>query len=235
MRLRVNERFVSLQGEGMLVGTPSTFIRLTGCNLRCTWCDSEPTSWAPTGDWAEVDALVSFCERGPRHVVITGGEPLLQAGVVELSQRLGAAGHHVTFETAGTTWVEGLHCDLASVSPKLANSTPHERDPAWAARHDARRWRPEVVQRLMTHPWQLKLVVRTNPAELDDDLVEIDTMLHATSVAAEDRWRVMLMPECIDPTRLAEAYRALVDPCLARGFGLSQRLHISLFGHTPGT
>ncbi len=237
MRLRVNERFVSLQGEGSLVGTPSSFIRLTGCNLRCQWCDSARTSWAPTGQWATVDELVRYCVAGPRHVVITGGEPLLQPGVVELSQRLGGAGYHVTFETAGTTFVSDLHCDLASVSPKLANSTPTARDPAWAARHEARRWRPAVLQRLMdAHDWQLKFVVRaSDAAALAEDLTEVQEMTRQAGVPPTLRARVFLMPECIDPARLAADYRALAVPCRDLGYSLGQRLHIAMFGHTPGT
>src|SRR5687768_9998796 len=76
-RLPIAERFVSLQGEGGLVGVPSSFVRVFGCNLRCTWCDSPATSWAPAGTQVPLDELVAFCARGPRHVVLTGGEPLL--------------------------------------------------------------------------------------------------------------------------------------------------------------
>lgn len=236
-RLRVTEEFESVQGEGLLVGTPSRFIRLTGCNLRCAWCDSEPTSWRPTGAWREIDALVQACASGPRHVVVTGGEPLLQPGVVELTQRLRDAGHHVTIETAGTTFRVGVACDLLSVSPKLANSTPHARDPAWAARHEARRIQIDVLTRLMgAYAWQLKLVVRAQPvAARDEDLTEALGLLQRLDVPAAQRERVLLMPECIDPARLHEDYRALIPECRARGFALGQRLHIALFGHTPGT
>ncbi|MBL4682992.1 MAG: 7-carboxy-7-deazaguanine synthase QueE [Nannocystaceae bacterium] len=237
MRLRVNERFVSLQGEGLLVGTPSSFLRLTGCNLRCTWCDSERTSWSPQGQWDTVENLVAFCEQGPRHVVITGGEPLLQPNVAELSQRLGQAGHHVTFETAGTLLVEGLHCDLVSLSPKMANSTPYQRDLERAPKHEALRWQPEVVAALMAaHPWQLKFVVRAREvAGLAADLEEVLAMVDALPVPATLRQRVLLMPECIDPARLSPDYRALAAPCREHGFALGQRLHIAMFGHTPGT
>jgi len=237
VRLRVNERFVSVQGEGLLVGTPSTFVRLTGCNLRCTWCDSGSSSWTPQGEWATVDALVRACEQGPRHVVLTGGEPLLQPAVAELSQRLGGAGHHVTFETAGTVWRDDLHCDLLSVSPKLANSTPHTRAPRLAARHDALRWQPETVRRLLArHAWQLKFVVRASePATLAEDLVELQQMLREAGVPTTEHGRVLLMPECTDPADLPGNYAALVKTCTEHGFVLGQRLHIAIFGHTPGT
>lgn len=237
MRLRLNERFVSLQGEGLLVGTPSTFVRLTGCNLRCAWCDSARTSWNPQGEWVSVDDVVQGCRSGPRHVVITGGEPLLQPGVVELSQRLGQAGHHVTFETAGTVWREGLHCDLMSLSPKLAHATPHERDAKWAARHEALRFQPFVLrQLLMAHDWQLKFVVRTAADEtLAGDVEEIRAMLRQLGVPETRRDRVLLMPECIEPTALGPAYARLTPVCTEHGYVLGQRLHIAIFGHTPGT
>ncbi len=232
--LRINEVFVSLQGEGRLAGVPSTFVRATGCNLRCTWCDSPTTSWRPTGERVDLDALVRACEGGPRHVVLTGGEPLLFPGMLELARRLRAQGHHVTFETAGTLAPDDLECDLVSISPKLSHATPDH--PVWGPRHEARRWQPAVVRRLMQHPWQLKLVVRAHDPELlRRDMGEVLGMIEALGVTAADRERVLLMPECVDPARLSADYAALVPVCIEHGFTLGPRLHIAIFGHTPGT
>lgn len=232
--LRINEAFVSLQGEGLLAGVPSTFVRVAGCNLRCAWCDSRRTSWEPTGDRATLDAVVDACAGGPRHVVLTGGEPLLFAPMVELSQRLRAGGHHITFETAGTVLRPGVVCDLMSLSPKLPHATPD--DPVWGPRHEARRWRPDVLRTLMESPWQLKLVVRAHdPALLREDLGQVLGMIETLGVADADRERVLLMPECIDPQRLAADYAALVPVCVEHGFTLGPRLHIAIFGHVPGT
>ncbi len=232
--LKIQERFVSLQGEGLLVGTPSSFVRVSGCNLRCTWCDSPATSWAPEGKRHSVDELVSHCADGPRHVVLTGGEPMLVPAIAELARRLRARGHHVTIETAGTVWLEGLECDLMSISPKLGHSTPVGRAPALAARHDALRWQPDVVQRLIdAHAWQLKPVLRTQ--SLADDLAEFDDMLAQLRLPSGTEARIVLMPEGTRAEVLRSAYEALVPVCLERGFTLGQRLHIELFGHTPGT
>jgi 7-carboxy-7-deazaguanine synthase len=233
-KLPIAERFVSLQGEGTLVGVPSSFVRVFGCNLRCTWCDSPATSWAPAGQQVAISDLVDFCARGPRHVVLTGGEPLLFPGIATLSRALRAAGHHITVETAGTVWQDELACDLLSISPKLAHSTPWTRAPTLADRHERTRFDPETLRSLLaSFPWQLKFVVRA--AEAAADLDEIEGFLSDLGVAAGDRHRVLVMPECTDPTALHAAYRTLVTACIERGFRLGERLHIALFGHTPGT
>lgn len=234
--LPIAEVFRSLQGEGTLVGVPSTFVRVAGCNLRCVWCDSPGTSWQSAGQPRALDELVDACARGPRHVVLTGGEPLLFPALAELSRRLSAAGHHITVESAGTRWLDGLACDLLSLSPKLAHSAPWARDPEWAERHERRRLAPPVLRRwLAAYPWQLKFVVTSDAKRLSADLDEIETLLTELQIPNESRHQVLLMPECTDPKRLSAAYRQLVPVCLERGFRLGERLHIALFGHTPGT
>lgn len=235
-QLRVQERFVSIQGEGVLVGTPSSFVRVAGCNLRCAWCDSPKTSWSPEGEQTPLDDLVAFCAAGPRHVVITGGEPLLYPQVGTLSRRLAEAGHHVTIETAGTVLVEGLAAHLMSLSPKLAHATPWTKAPSLAQRHDDARWAPDVLRTLMgAHPWQLKFVVRTDPEGLAADIEQIEGMLDALQLDAAKRDRVLLMPEGVDPQGLRNAYPRVGSEATRRGFRLGLRLHIELYGHTPGT
>ncbi len=128
--MRIAEIYRSLQGEGRLTGVPSVFVRTSGCNLRCGFCDTPYASWTPEGDHLSVkDVLAAVeknsCERGPpRHVVITGGEPMLFPDLVPLCAELHGRGMHVTIETAGTRYLP-VHCDLMAVSPKLSNSTPH--------------------------------------------------------------------------------------------------------------
>jgi len=142
--LPISETFVSIQGEGKLTGVPSWFCRVAGCNLRCSWCDTPYASWSPEKTMRSVEALIAEAKSsGVVHAVLTGGEPMMFGELVALSRGLAEAGMHITVETAGTLTLPGLACDLMSLSPKLANSTPTDdpRDPdgVWANRHEERR------------------------------------------------------------------------------------------------
>lgn len=122
--LRITETFVSLQGEGLLTGTQSFFIRTSGCNLRCWFCDTPYASWQPEGHLIKIESLVQQAlQSGCDHVVLTGGEPMLPAGCVDLVGMLRSEGLHVTIETAGTVY-RSLTADLMSISPKLPGSGP---------------------------------------------------------------------------------------------------------------
>src|SRR5258705_7458828 len=87
--VKISEIFYSIQGEGILAGVPSVFLRTSGCNLRCTWCDTPYTSWNPEGDDLSLDdILVDVRRHGSAHVVVTGGEPMIQEDIVRLTQQL---------------------------------------------------------------------------------------------------------------------------------------------------
>src|SRR4051812_4133949 len=113
--VRIAEIFHSIQGEGSLTGVPSVFVRTSGCNLRCSWCDTPYASWHPEGEDLPVEAVLGRAQAfGARHYVLTGGEPMIARGIHELAAGLRAAGGHVTIETAGTVAPGGIACDLAS-------------------------------------------------------------------------------------------------------------------------
>ena len=130
--MRVTEVYKSVQGEGFLSGTPSVFVRTSGCNLRCWFCDTPYTSWIPEGRDLSVDAILAqIAEWETRYVVLTGGEPMLQSELIPLADRLKKLGRHITVDTAGTLFLP-VACDLMSISPKLSNATPSSRrDACW--------------------------------------------------------------------------------------------------------
>ena len=124
----ISEIFYSLQGEGELTGVPSVFVRTSGCNLRCNWCDTPYASWQPEGRQMTVSEIVAAVRLHPaRHVVLTGGEPMIAKDIHALAAALKDLAYHITIETAATIAPAGIACDLASLSPKLKNSTPDER------------------------------------------------------------------------------------------------------------
>lgn len=236
--MRISEIFHSIQGEGLLLGVPSVFIRTSGCNLRCRWCDTPYASWNPEGEEMGIDAIMERV-RGYdcRHVVLTGGEPMVASGIRELATALRASGMHITIETAATISPHvdgmGIACDLASLSPKLADSTPDAGTAgAWRERHESTRLQPEIIRQwLEAGPCQLKFVVSRV-----EDLPEIEELLNEIgTVPGFTRDRVLLMPEGTDVETLRERGPLIAEMCLEHGFRYAPRVHIDLFGNTRGT
>lgn len=233
--MRISEIFFSLQGEGKLLGVPSVFVRASGCNLRCVWCDTPYASWSPEGPEMSVGEIVAKVESyACRHVVLTGGEPMIMPEIQDLAACLSELGKHITIETAATLF-KPIRCDLASLSPKLSNSTPHEREGGrFAAAHEKQRLRPEVInlwidhQRSLRNDLQLKFVISN-----EQDLKEIDALLaQVKSVPACD---VLLMPEGTDVATLRDRAGWVGEICKTRGFRFCPRLHVELYGNTRGT
>ncbi len=224
--MKIAELFYSIQGEGMLTGVPSVFIRTSGCNLRCVWCDTPYTSWKPEGEEMEITPILNYVgQHSTGYTVVTGGEPMIAPGIVELTQGLRLAGQHITVETAGTVFAP-VECDLMSISPKLANSTPLE-DQYWSARHEKLRWNAEIVRRLMeVCAYQLKFVV-----SVEGDLGEVRRMREETGAPAD---RVVLMPEGTDAATLGQRSGWLSEACKREGYRFSPRLHVLLYGNRRG-
>ena len=211
--MRISEIYASLQGEGLLAGTPSTFVRTSGCNLRCVWCDTPFTSWEPTGEDI--------------------GEPLLFAEVAELCVALRRAGCHVTVETAGTVLpvTSEQVADLMSISPKLASSTPPADTPQrWATRHEASRRRDDVLRGLAAAGrHQFKFVI-----DSESDLAEACGWLDDLGLDVV-RATVFLMPQARTADELARRSTWLAQECRRLGFRLAPRHHITWFGNRRGT
>ena len=263
--MRIAEIFRSFQGEGFLTGTESVFVRASGCNLRCWFCDTPYASWRAEGESMSVDAIVARVEQlaemgespatqearsralagvaarnhlpavgavAPErigHVVLTGGEPMLFAEVVPLSEALRRRRYHVTIETAGTVYRPAA-CDLMSISPKLSSSVPAGRhDAGWAARHERTRHVPDVTRRLTADwPYQVKFVIDSL-----DDCREVERYL--AEFPEIDRARVMLMPQGTDRDGLDRKARWLRPYCESHGLIFCPRRQIEWYGLERGT
>ncbi len=239
--LPINELFHSLQGEGTLAGVPSTFVRTSGCNLRCWFCDSYHTSWEPTGDWMSLDDVVAAVEEKPGdHVVLTGGEPFVHEQSVELLERLADRGYHLTVETNGTIYRDAP-VDLLSVSPKLASSTPTEAnapedvDPGvWTERHEERRVDTGTLADLVeAYDCQFKFVV-TDEADVQD-VEALLSDVRAAAGSAGDDIDVLLMPEGQTRDQLDETRETVAELAMEYGYRYTPRLHVDLWNDAPGT
>ena len=222
------EIFRSIQGEGVTAGTPSLFLRLATCNLACSWCDT-----AYTWDWRrydyarEVVALSQeavrerLLELGCRHLVVTGGEPLLQQkALAPLLSDLRGLGFYCEVETNGTLAPDREMAEAVSqwnVSPKLANS----------GNGRARREVPEALHAFRALPNAYFKFVVVDRADVD----EVSELAARHGIPAE---RVLLMPEGTDAETLRRRGAWLAEACAERGIRFSTRLHILLWGDERG-
>jgi 7-carboxy-7-deazaguanine synthase len=231
----VNEIFHSIQGEGLLAGMPSVFIRLAGCPVGCEWCDTKYAWDANEGEELPIPEVINKIDQWPcRYVVITGGEPMVNPQLPALVEALKERNKHITIETAGIKFVAGLACDLMSISPKTSNSgqkiktTPDPFSP--------------VRQLIRNYPYQLKFVV-----DSPDDLPEIqqaveqigganirnefETCEDAAKMAAP---RVMLMPQAKTRDELIAKSPMVAELCQKTDYVFCQRLHILLYDGVRG-
>ena len=228
--MKIAEIYCSRQGEGLLTGTECVFIRTSGCNLRCHYCDTPYTSWEPEGDDLSIDEILDETARfDATHVVLTGGEPMLFAELVPLSHELKRRGLHITVETAGTLHLP-VRCDLMSISPKLANSSPSATEhPRWQRRHDRTRHAPEVIRRLVAeYDHQLKFVIDT-----PDDVDEVVGYLR--EFPEIDHQHVQLMPQGTSVEQLGAVTDWLEPRSAEHGFAFCPRRQIEWFGLTRRT
>jgi 7-carboxy-7-deazaguanine synthase len=175
-----------------------------------------------------IESIIGEVVRYPaRHVVVTGGEPMIMPEIVPLTEALRRAGMHITVETAGTVFAP-VACDLMSISPKLANSTPWEREGGrWAAQHERLRIQKQVLCRLISeYEHQLKFVVQR-----PEDVEEIRALVAQLRAG---RSKVVLMPEGTDAATIRERGTWLAELCKEEGFRFSPRLHIELWGNRRG-
>ena len=225
--LAVSEVFgPTLQGEGPTAGHRAGFVRLARCNLDCAWCDTPYTwDWTRFDPSAEVhdvpvaDVLARLDAMDPGRVVVTGGEPLLQQrALVPLLGACAERGWPVEVETNGTIAPEPDVVALVStfnVSPKLSNSGVAPE----------RALRPAPLASLRDSGKAVFKFVVSGPADLDEVAAVVD---------AHGLRPVWVMPEGTSAPALLERLRELADPVAARGWNLTPRLHVLLWGDERG-
>lgn len=225
--MRVSETFLSLQGEGPSAGTPAHFLRLQGCDVGCTWCDSKYTWDAAGGREATLESTWRALEAlGPAPLlVVTGGEPLEHAGIERILAEACARWPRVEVETSGVRppppVLEPLSAALRhdrlfwNVSSKLPSATPRWAD-TW--RHTAA-WRAEPNA-------TFKLVVGDPP--------DADDALRLIAELGLPRDRTMLMPEGMTDAAVRERAARLAELCVREGLRLSPRLHVWMWGARRG-
>jgi 7-carboxy-7-deazaguanine synthase len=232
----VSEIFHSIQGEGTLAGTPSVFIRLSGCPLKCKWCDTQYAWDANEGDELPVPEIVNIVVHWPcRFVVVTGGEPMVNPELPDLARALKERNKHITIETSGINFLAGLSCDLMSISPKLSNSGQTD------SLINSSAYISSIKQLVRRYPYQLKFVV-----DSADDLPEIqefikqiganigkefETYRGAAKMAAT---RIMLMPQAKKRDELIAKSPMVAQMCKETGYVFCQRLHILLYDGVRG-
>ncbi len=209
----VNEIFYSLQGEGFLAGIPSVFIRLAGCPLSCSYCDTVYARGYNDGEELTIEQITKEVKTHPvRHVVITGGEPLVQEdmserqGLRDLLALLENRGKHITIETAGIKFLPDLPCDLMSISPK---------PPIKESLNELRK----LIQ---NYDYQLKFVISN-----EQDLSQAEELLN--ELGEYDRDRVMLMPQAATRRQYLKTAPIVAEMCKQTGFSFSPRLQILLW------
>lgn len=231
----ISEIFYSVQGEGILTGVPSVFVRTSGCNLRCRWCDTPYASWKPEGTEFSPEEILAKVQSWPaaKHVVLTGGEPMVAKEANALVEQIRTAGYHLTIETAGTLALPEAGCDLASISPKLANSTPLPGEIAegWITRHEKTRTNLHAILTWIqgARETQLKFVISGEP-----DLLEAQALIRdlGNPLPAD---HILIMPEGRTMEELRDRSQWLVEVCKTHGYRFCHRLHIELFGNKRGT
>jgi len=229
MKIPICEHFMTIQGEGRYTGTPSYFIRYTGCNLRCEWqnkdgtstkCDTPYTSWDAEKGEEDLFDLVMSISGNCRHVVITGGEPYIHKTLPKLVE---AVARYTTIETNGTIYQQ-TKADFLSISPKLLSSTPH--GPHRKSHNLSRINYIALYELISNHDFQMKFVIND-----EEDMKEV---LEITDKLKIPHNKVYLMPQGITPEQFDERLPVIVKAAIKHGMNVTDRLHIRIWGNKRG-
>jgi 7-carboxy-7-deazaguanine synthase len=225
--INISEIFYSIQGEGLLAGRPSVFIRLAGCPLRCKYCDTKYALDSSAGTKISIDEIMKKAlKHSPDYAVITGGEPLISPQIAPLCKKIKEQNIHITIETAGIKYVANLACDLMSISPKLSNAHSNEQNKNGYLKID------QLKELIKNYDYQLKFVM-----EKIEDITEVHQLLNDLKLVLDrdrgdvDRPKVLLMPQAKNLSEYLKISPLIAEMCKANGFIFSPRLQL-IFGET---
>ena len=224
MDLRVCEIFYSIQGEGPSVGKPAVFLRLSGCNLRCTWCDSKFT-WEQL-PFSKIADVVKEIKKYPvKHLIITGGEPTMQQeGIVELLKKL--KGYTVELETNGSIPLKiGKMFNQINCSPKLESSgnKPYKLQILPSEKYQSKRSNVKG---------QMSKVIYKFVIGKKSDLNEMKEYCEKYKIPKD---RTYLMPLGVTKETIGKTSAWLIETCKKEGYNFSPRLHIMIWGNKRAT
>ncbi|MEK7085437.1 MAG: 7-carboxy-7-deazaguanine synthase QueE [Patescibacteria group bacterium] len=214
--MQVSEIFYSLQGEGINVGIPSVFLRLAGCNLRCDWCDSKFAQDLKSGKQMTTDEILKIIKKNPcKHIVITGGEPLLQqSALLELLKLM--PDYYVELETNGSLEpFINKHINQYNCSPKPAAGGPSPNPPQSVR-----------LQKFPPEKTYYKFVI-----DKKSDIKEVQKFIADNNI---DRKKIFLMPQGVDKKELEKKSKWLAEICKKENLRFSPRLHIIIWGNKKG-
>jgi len=230
-KINISEIFYSIQGEGLLAGRPSVFVRLAGCPLRCKYCDTEYALDSSAGTKMSIDqAIEKTMKYSPAYVVITGGEPMISPQISLLCQRIKEHNIHITIETAGIKYVANLACDLMSISPKLSNAYNNGQNKNRYLKID------RLKKLTANYNYQLKFVMEkiediTEVHQILNDLKGVDPAPSGSLDLIQrrcgvDRSKVLLMPQAKNVSEYLRISPLIVELCKANSFIFSPRLQL---------
>lgn len=228
--MRIVDIFKSKQGEGIWTGEESAFIRVVGCNLRCVFCDTQYASWNPEdGEDLTLEEIAGrILLLDCKHVVLTGGEPMLFSEMIPLTRLLKEMNYILTVETSGTLELPVV-CDLMSISPKLSNSTPKNVSSSLIRFHETNRSRPEIVRHLIQrYNYQLKFVI-----DEPEDLLEAEEYL--AMFEEIDPKRALFMPLATDVSSMWSKAEWILSFCRKRGYQYCPRMQLEWYGNKRKT
>lgn len=222
MEIEILELFKTIQGEGILQGMPSIILRLPGCNLQCAWCDTKHILSNKGRSVHFGYLLEEIGQMDCRNIIITGGEPLINDNIIEITKILKSFDYHITIETNGTI-LKPVICDLISISPKLKNSNPYSENSEQYTFYENIRENTDILKYYISrYNYQLKFIV-----ESEHDIAEMFSLLE--QIREVDKERILITPQAATKIELMEKQKLILKYCLKYNLRYGNRLQLQLW------